>query len=263
MIKAYVYDSEEFSFYLERWQIAADSTIRYIGSHPYGHPQWALLPYWEGSTLSNAMDSLSWFAGGNFILGGMVTNNQTLINYGLSIADAGGAVYQITATGLGGEYVIWTEDCDSDWGENCDASSSMRISDGQYKLRPEAMETWYYAYRATKNPKYREWIWAAFEAILTYCKTDSGFSAIHDVNKPGGGEKLDQMESFVFAEVMKYVYLVHLEVSEPFQLRGVLVLTFKKDSESPLQVQDSTSGKKNTWIFNTEAHPLKVVGPPV
>ncbi|KAK4499413.1 hypothetical protein PRZ48_009927 [Zasmidium cellare] len=246
LLKAYVYNSEEFSFYLERWLVAAESTIRYIGSHPYGHPEWTLLPYWEGTSLSNAMDSLSWFVGGNFILGGMVTNNQTLIDFGLSIAEAGAGVYHSTLTGLGGEFVVWTTDCNPEWAESCSANSSIRLSDRTFRLRPELLETWYYAYRATKDPKYKEWIWSAFEAINEYCKTDSGFSAISDVDSPGGGVKLDQQESFVFAEVMKYVYLVHLE-----------------DEEYPIHVQDSRTGKMNTWVLNTEAHPFKVVGTPV
>ena len=74
---------------------------------------------------------------------------------------------------------------------------------------------------------------------------------------------MDQMESFVFAEVMKYVYLVHLEVRDTFLAAWCVVLTLKQDSESPFQVQDSRTGKTNTWIFNTEAHPFKVVGTPV
>lgn len=159
------------------------------------------------------MDSLSWFVGGDFILGGMVLNNQTLFDYGLKIAEAGAAVYHSTPTGLGGEYVAWTTDCSSQWSDHCDASTSLRISDGQFKLRPKLLETWYYAYHATKNPKYREWMWDAFLAMNTFCRTATGFSAIQDVNQPGGGTKLDQQESFVLAEVMKYIYLIHIEVS--------------------------------------------------
>ncbi|EME38345.1 glycoside hydrolase family 47 protein [Dothistroma septosporum NZE10] len=243
LLKAYIYDSEEFSFYLERWLIVAESTMRYIGSHPYGHPEWTLLPYWEGTSMFNAMDSLSWFAGGSFILGGMVTDNQTLIDFGLSIADAAGALYRSTLTGLGGEFTVWTTDCSADWPQKCSTNNSMRASDGSFRLRPEVLETWYYAHRATKNPMYRDWIWAAFESINEHCRTESGFSAIEDVNLPGGGKKLDQQESFVFAEVMKYVYLVHQE-----------------DDLTPLHVQDSRTGKLNGWVFNTEAHPLKVGG---
>lgn len=219
---------------------------RYIGSHPYGHPEWALLPYWEGEETFNYMDSLSWFVGGNMILGGMVTSNQTLIDFGLSIANAAGEIYHSTLTGLGGEFVGWTTDCSGDWSPDCNAENSMRITSGEFKLRPEVMETWYYAYRATKDPKYREWIWQAFDAINTHCKTETGFSAIKDVNLSGGGEKLDQQESFIFAEVFKYAWLVHLD-----------------DERNSLHVHDGRKGLKNSWVYNTEAHPFKVAGTPV
>nr|POE74712.1 mannosyl-oligosaccharide alpha-1,2-mannosidase [Quercus suber] len=240
---SYIYDSDRYGFYLERWLVAADSTIQSIGSHPYGHPEWTMLSSWDGSNLHQQMESLSWFAGGNFILGGMVTDNQTLVDYGLSMADAAGAIYAMTATGLGPEFVTWTINCDA--GKTCDPNKSIQISDGKYRLRPEVLETWYHAYRATKDPKYREWSWSAFQAINRYCRTDSGFSAISNVNAADGGSKTDVQESFVFAEVMKYVYLTHLE-----------------DENAPFQVQDSRTGTKNTWVFNTEAHPLRVVGPP-
>lgn len=213
LLKAYLYNSDVYGFYLERWLVAADSTIRFIGSHPYGHPEWTLLPFWDGSVLQNAMESLSWFAGGSFILGGMVMDNQTLVDYGLSIADAAGAAYNMTVTGLGGEFVTWTTTCDTSGESTCDPNNSLQTSDGKFRLRPEVLETWYYAYRATKDPKYREWSWAAFEAINRFCRTDSGFSAILNVQATDGGGKNDVQESFVFAEVMKYVYLIHLEVS--------------------------------------------------
>ncbi|KAK5119655.1 hypothetical protein LTR85_007484 [Meristemomyces frigidus] len=248
LLKAYIYDQGAYKHYLDRWKLAADSTIQYIASHAYGRPDLTFLPYWEGQKLFNAMDSLSWFAGGNFVLGGMVTDNQTLIDFGLSIADTGGAMYNMTATGLGGEFVVWTEDCNPAWGEDpCDATNSVRVSDVSFKLRPEVLETWYYAYRATRDPKYQEWAWSAFQAINKVCKTETGFSAISNVNAVDGGEKLDRQESFVFAEVLKYIYLIHLE-----------------DENVDYHVQDSRAGKlRNTWVFNTEAHPFMIAGNPV
>ncbi|TIA40727.1 glycoside hydrolase [Aureobasidium pullulans] len=243
LLKAYLYNSDLYESYLERWLVAADSTIRLVGSHPYGHPEWTLLPSWDGTNLQNSMESLSWFAGGNFILGGMITDNQTLVNYGLSIADAAGAVYNSTRTGLGGEFVTWTTTCETSENDPCNPDKSIQLTDGRFRLRPEVLETWYYAYRATKDPKYQDWSWAAFEAINRYCRTETGFSSIIDVNAIDGGGKGDVQESFVFAEVMKYVFLIHSE-------------------EAPYHVQDSRTGVKNTWVFNTEAHPLRVAGPP-
>jgi mannosyl-oligosaccharide alpha-1,2-mannosidase len=159
------------------------------------------------------MESLSWFAGGSFILGGMITDNQTLVDYGISIADAAGAMYRSTKTGLGGEFVIWSTTCEAGGDLACEHDETFRISDRKFRLRPEVLETWYYAYRATKVRKYRDWSWAAFEAINRYCRTGTGFSSINDVNALDGGGKSDIQESFVFAEVLKYVYLSHLEVN--------------------------------------------------
>lgn len=170
------------------------------------------------------MESLSWFAGGNFILGGMVTGNKTILDFGLSIAEAAGAVYDLSLTGLGAEFVSWKTSCNSTE-DPCDASNSLYISDGRYRLRPEALETWYYAHRATKQPQYRDWAWSAFLAMNRTCRTASGFSAIQDVNMPDGGNKLDVQESFVFAEVMKYVYLIHLDVSIAIALASMLTVS--------------------------------------
>ncbi|KAH9825456.1 glycoside hydrolase, partial [Teratosphaeria destructans] len=243
LIKAYLYDPDTYQLYLEKWTEAADSTMQSIGSHPYGNPDLTLLATWDGTSLDRKMESLSYFAGGSFILGGMTLHNQTLIDYGLSIANAAGAVYSMTATGLGGEFVTWIDTCDQ---AECNPKDSIQIIDGRFRLRPEVLETWYYAWRATRDQKYREWSWAAFEAINRYCRTDTGYSAIEDVDAVDGGSKTDVQESFVFAEVMKYVYLTHLE-----------------DENAPFHVQDSRTGRKNTWVYNTEAHPVRVAGRPV
>ncbi|KAH9831286.1 glycoside hydrolase family 47 protein, partial [Teratosphaeria destructans] len=251
LLKAYIYDSAQFGAYLDLWKTSADSTIRYVASHPYGHPEWTLLPYWQGQTRYLTMDSLSWFAGGNFILGGLVTDNQTLVDFGLAIADTAGALYRRTRTGLGAEYVQWTEDCEApQFGgpDHCAANSSLQITDANFRLRPEVLETWYYAYRATGDVKYREWTWRAFQRIEQYCKTETGYASLSDVDLEGGGTLIDKQESFVFAEVMKYIYLIHLE-----------------DPNAEYQVQDSrrAGAMKNLWVYNTEAHPFKVAGPPV
>ena len=76
------------------------------------------------------------------------------------------------------------------------------------------LETWYYAYRATKDDKYCEWAWEMFLAINSVCKTDTGVSAISDVMAPDGGHKLDKQESFVFSELLKYTWLINVDVSK-------------------------------------------------
>lgn len=87
------------------------------------------------------------------------------------------------------------------------------IDSADYVLRPEVIESYYYAYRATGDTKYQEWAWEAYLAINETCRAGSGYSAINDVNVPGGGGFADFQESFWFAEVLKYSYLIHAEVS--------------------------------------------------
>lgn len=112
------------------------------------------------------------------------------------------------------------------------------ITNSAYGLRPEVIESFYYAYRATNNQMYREWAWNAFVAINKTCRANSGFAELNDVNAPNGGSFIDYQESFFFAETMKYSYLIHAPDSE-------------------LQVQENGI---NRWVYNTEAHPIHVAG---
>lgn len=61
------------------------------------------------------------------------------------------------------------------------------------------------------------------------------------MNVPGGGNKTDLQESFLFAEVMKYSYLI----------------------QAPQAPWDVNYNGTNQWVFNTEAHPMKIAGPAV
>ena len=63
------------------------------------------------------------------------------------------------------------------------------------------------------NQTYRDWAWDAFVAINSTCRVGHGFSSITDVNAPGGGSFSNEQESFLFAEVMKYSYLIQTPVS--------------------------------------------------
>lgn len=195
--------------------------MRHIASSAFGRPETVFLPYWNGNQLFNAQDSLSWFAGGSFILGGTVTSDRTLLDFGLGIADTAGAVYGETATGLGAEFIVWTANCDAAWGEEtCTANNSIRLSTPSFKLRPEVVETWYYAYRATGDGEYQDLAWSVFVAVEKFCRTETGFSAISDVNAADGGDKLDEQPSFLFAELLKYLWLIQFDVNvSPSRLR--------------------------------------------
>ncbi|KRZ03391.1 Mannosyl-oligosaccharide alpha-1,2-mannosidase isoform B, partial [Trichinella zimbabwensis] len=99
-----------------------------------------------------------------------------------------------------------------------------------YILRPEVVESYFYLWRTTKEPIYREWAWDFAVAIEKYCKTASGYSGIknvYDVNP----EKDDVQQSFFLAETLKYLYLI-----------------FSPDDVIPL----------DQWVFTSEAHPFPI-----
>ncbi|PIO60254.1 glycosyl hydrolase family 47 [Teladorsagia circumcincta] len=77
---------------------------------------------------------------------------------------------------------------------------------------------------------YRDWVWDAVEAIDKYCRVDAGFAGLQNVYDPKQGYDNVQ-QSFFLAETLKYAYL-----------------TFS--DKIPL----------DRWVFNTEAHPLPVMG---
>jgi mannosidase alpha-like ER degradation enhancer 2 len=96
-----------------------------------------------------------------------------------------------------------------------------------YPLRPEIIESTYYLYHLTGDPRYRiigRGLWRDF---VKYCRTENGYAGLKSVITK---EKRDGMESFLFAETFKYFYLL-------FSPPGAL------DFEH--------------IVFNTEAHPLR------
>jgi hypothetical protein len=125
------------------------------------------------------------------------------------------------------------------------------ISKSFYILRPETLESVYVLYQTTKNPVYRDWGWRIFEAIQEHCLTPSSYTGIIDVDAPAAslsrnerlvrdentGQKSDpnwnnSMQSFFLAETMKYLYLL-------FDDNGLVSL--------------------DEYVFNTEAHPMKII----
>lgn len=94
------------------------------------------------------------------------------------------------------------------------------ITSSVYVLRPEVIESFYYAFRATGDQKYRDWAWAAFEAIRDTCVVGSGFAGVENVNLLEGGAYRDFQESFLFAETLKYAYLIHAPVRDDHSLES-------------------------------------------
>ncbi len=103
----------------------------------------------------------------------------------------------------------------------------MKIVSPAYPLRPEIMESTYYLYHYTHDAKYLAMGVVYFNALVKYCRNDVAYAELSDVNTK---TQKDSMESFFFAEDMKYLYLLF----------------------APEDTLDF-----NSVIFNTEAHPMK------
>jgi hypothetical protein len=104
---------------------------------------------------------------------------------------------------------------------------TLEVENGAYILRPENFESAYYLYQYTGDETYQEMGKTMFENLVKYCRTDEAYASLKDVRTK---EKKDSMESFFFAETLKYAWLLFDE-SGSLDFRNV--------------------------IFNTEAHPYR------
>ena len=105
--------------------------------------------------------------------------------------------------------------------------AARKITSPGYPLRPEIVESTYYLYRHTKDPKYLLMGEKLLRDFVKYCRTDEAYAALKNVETK---EKTDSMQSFLFAETFKYFYLLF----------------------APPDTLDF-----DHVIFNTEAHPIK------
>ncbi|KAL9092054.1 MAG: hypothetical protein Q9159_001053 [Coniocarpon cinnabarinum] len=223
LIKMYIYDPTRFEQYRDRWVAAADSTIQFLTSHPVGSTREDLtyVAEYNGTQTIPTSQHLACFDGGNFLLGGQVLGNQTLIDYGLQLVDACRNTYASTATGIGPEVFSWSQDGSGVPADQADFYNQhgFYIANADYDLRPEVIESYYYAYQITGNTMYQDWAWEAFVAINATCRTTAGFTEVSNVNVQGGGSGEDNQESFLFAETLKYLYLIQAPVS-PYRLNS-------------------------------------------
>ncbi len=104
---------------------------------------------------------------------------------------------------------------------------TMKVLYPGYPLRPEIVESAYYLFHSTHDPKYLEMGRAFFEGLVAHCRTDAGYTVLKSVVTR---EKGDLMPSYFLAETLKYLYLLF----------------------APEKTLDL-----DRVVFNTEAHPLR------
>jgi mannosidase alpha-like ER degradation enhancer 2 len=108
--------------------------------------------------------------------------------------------------------------------------AKMEVVSAGYPLRPEIVESTYYLYQYTRDPRYLRMGKSLWRDFVKHCRTDEGYAALKSVVTK---EKSDSMQSFLFAETFKYFYLLF----------------------APPQTLNF-----NQVIFNTEAHSLRRSG---
>ncbi|KAJ4295924.1 hypothetical protein N0V88_004626 [Collariella sp. IMI 366227] len=217
----------------------------------------------SGTALSNGqiiellpeVQHLGCFAGGMFALGGRLFHNAEHVTVGERLARGCAWAYAAFSTGVMpevseiipcqkdanrakiddglGVLCAWNE---TQWleGTGKHPRPFSMVRNPEYLLRPEAIESLFVLYRVTGKTDLLDAAWEMFESVRAATETRFAFSAISDVQAKGYTVKMDAMESFWIAETLKYFYLIF---SEP----------------DLISLDD--------YVFNTEAHPLKIPKP--
>ncbi|KAH9164855.1 seven-hairpin glycosidase [Lactarius sanguifluus] len=223
------------------WSTAVDSSIRYlkqtstVGDHVY------LADIDDNGSVRPVGSHLACFHAGNWMLGGKLLNNQTIVDLALELNEACWNTYAGDATGIGPEAFAYATGLTGTANGVPPDQLPFYNQHGYYILspgyvqRPEVLESNFHAWRVTGDRKYMDRARSAVKSFNTYLKVSTGgFVGIRDVNNQNTAQD-DETQSFWFAEVLKYLYL-----------------TFDDPSHISL----------NDYVFNTEAHPFKLLPSP-
>jgi mannosyl-oligosaccharide alpha-1,2-mannosidase len=189
-------------------------------------------------------EHLTCFVGGMLALGGQALGNASHTELGRKLTDGCVWAYLSSPFGIAPEN-FEVIPCESP--SNCLWDEALweklqvkdlpkgfsRSDDRSYSLRPEAIESVFYMYRITGDRKYQDQGWQMFHAMERETHTGFGNARIADVFR-SPAPKDDNMESFWQAETLKYLYLLF---SDP----DIISL--------------------DEFVFNTEAHPFKLLRP--
>ncbi|KAJ4894195.1 hypothetical protein Rs2_20989 [Raphanus sativus] len=221
LLKVWVFGSKTLSVkhYRDMWEKSMNGLVSLVKKSTPS--SFTYICEKNGNSLSDKMDELACFAPGMLALGAFGYDDPAEAKKFLSLA----------------EELAWT--CYNFYeltptklaGENYffNSGSDMSVGTSWNILRPETVESLFYLWRLTGNKTYQDWGWNIFEAFEKNSRIESGYVGLKDVNT---GVKDNKMQSFFLAETLKYLYLL-----------------FSPTTVIPL----------DEWVFNTEAHPLKIV----
>ncbi|KAH8987907.1 glycoside hydrolase [Lactarius akahatsu] len=207
---AYLSNTGDKTF-ADAWSTTVDSSIRYlkktstVGDHVY-------LADIDGNGSVRPVGShLACFHAGNWMLGGKLLNNQTIVDLALQLNEACWNTYAGDATGIGPEAFAYATDLTGTANDVPPDQLQFYRQHGYYIIssayvqRPEVLESNFYAWRVTGDQKYLDRARSAVKSFNTYLKISTGgFAGIRDVNNQQTAQD-DETQSFWFAEVLKYL----------------------------------------------------------
>ncbi|KAJ7643768.1 seven-hairpin glycosidase [Roridomyces roridus] len=234
LLKFARYTNNANPIFLDTWKTAVDSSIKHllktstVGNFSY------LADFDDSGLIRHVGSHLACFYAGNWLLGGQLLQNQTIVDYASShtLLKTLLTTGQIR-TGIGPEnFAFISSDGNFTGGGDITAEQlafynqhGYYITTSDYMQRPEVLDSNFYAWL----PRPRGVAIASFNKFL---RATVAFAGLNDVNDFSAG-LFDDMESFWFAEVLKYLFL-----------------TFDDPNHISL----------DTHVFNTECHPL--IAPP-
>ena len=174
--------------------------------------------------LTHKQDHMACFAGGLFALGSQhIRGHDEFLQIGAELTATCFVIYERQSSHLSPESVTFKSNADF---------FSTKSNGFFYLLRPEAIESMFIMWRITHDERYRQMAWRLFTSIEKHCRIASGgYSGVKDVRQAHLVHD-DLQQTFLLAETFKYLFLI-----------------FSDDSVVPL----------DKYVFNTEAHPLKIL----
>ncbi|CBQ72197.1 related to Mannosyl-oligosaccharide alpha-1,2-mannosidase precursor [Sporisorium reilianum SRZ2] len=244
LIKYAYLTGDDESLWIPTWVNSVSSSIQHLVQHPEQTQQMQLM-YLTDYSASHGGNLPRWshlgcFAGGNWLLGSKMIGQAAFEGYGLALTAACANTYSSSPSGIGPESFVFVGRGNNTNGVQINDRAFYRqhgfdFEVTQYVLRPEVMESVFYAYRTTGDEKWQEIAWNAWTSIYRHClvKQNGALAALANVNATNPTQ-LDDSESFVYAETFKYLFL-----------------TFA----------DPQLASLDRFVFNTEAHPFLVDKP--
>lgn len=153
LIKMYVYDPKRFGLNKDRWVAAAESAMKHLASHPSTRPDLTFLATYHNGSYGYNSQHLTCFDGGSFLLGASVLDREDFRDFGLKLVEGCHATYAETVTNIGPESFSWNANSVPESQKDFYEKAGFYITNGAYILRPEVIESFYYAWRITGEHK--------------------------------------------------------------------------------------------------------------